>query len=139
MCRLLVCFCLLGCLITVTFCSTKKETTEKSVSSTNQKSDTVRIANDSLEYEVIIFEPGFNAWLATQRPRGHYGMAFLENRNRIWVREYNLRVQNPTNFDPDLYPLQIDYDFTIDYGYEVNYLLYHYLKYFQEKYNQNLR
>ena len=30
-------------------------------------SDTVRIANDSIEYEIIIIEPGFNAWLVTQR------------------------------------------------------------------------
>ena len=56
--------------------------------------DTIRIANDSLEYEVLIFEPGFNAWLATQPPRGYYGQSFLEGKNRIFVTEYYSRVRN---------------------------------------------
>ena len=37
------------------------------------KNDTVRIANDSLEYEVIIIDPGFTSWLAGRTyPRNYY-------------------------------------------------------------------
>lgn len=100
------------------------------------KNDTVRIANDSLEYEIIIIEPGFQSWLASQPPRGFYGIAKLEGKNRQFVAEYNNRVLQPNRYSRKLYAEQINYDPTIHYGYEVNYLLYNYFVYFQEKYNQ---
>lgn len=115
-------------------CSTTRNRT-KSISS-NTNSDTLRIANDSLEYEIMIIEPGFNSWLVTQRPRGFYTETFLENRNRIYVTEYNQRVLQPQRFDPLLYEQQINYDPTIHYGYEVNYLLYNYFIYFEQQFNQ---
>ncbi|MFT5750876.1 MAG: hypothetical protein ACI828_002423 [Flavobacteriales bacterium] len=102
-------------------------------------SDTLRIANDSLEYEIIIIEPGFNTWLVGQRPRGFYEQFWLENRNIFLVNEYNNRVLNSTQYDPNIYQLQIDYQRTIDYGYEVNYLLYNWLEFFQKQYKQKLR
>ncbi|GAL01544.1 hypothetical protein JCM19314_1327 [Nonlabens ulvanivorans] len=101
--------------------------------------DTLRIANDSLEYEVIIIEPGFNSWLATQPPRGFYSQSTLELRNDFYVREYNLRVNNSINYSPDLYVWRIDYDRKVDYGYEVNYLLYNYFLFFEKRYGQKLR
>lgn len=106
---------------------------------TNAISDTVRIANDSLAYEIIIIEPGFNQWLATQRPRGFYEQFWLENRNIFLVTEYNNRVINSTQFNPNLYLQQINYDRTVDYGYEVNYLLWNWFQFFQERYKQKLR
>ena len=104
-----------------------------------QEYDTIEIANDSLEYKIIILEIGFNSWLATQRPRGYYSQNYLENRNQILVAEYNNRVNQPSRFDPLLYPFKIEYNSNTDYGYEVNYLLYHYFLFFQQRYNQNLR
>lgn len=102
-------------------------------------SDTIRIANEELEYEVIIFEPGFNSWLASvARPRGYYSESFLEERNRLYVMEYNNRVLQPLRFNAGLYEMQINYDSNIRYGYEVNYLLYNYLTYFQIKNKQRL-
>ncbi len=106
------------------------------ISSSNTNSDTLRIANDSLEYEIMIIEPGFNSWIVTQRPRGFYTESFLENRNRIYVTEYNQRVLQPQRFDPLLYEQQINYDPVIHYGYEVNYLLYNYFIYFEQQFNQ---
>ena len=44
----------------------------------------------------------------------------------------------PHRFNPQLYELQIDYEPNIDYGYEVNYMLYNYFIYFQIKYKQRL-
>lgn len=116
--------------------STSKVTSKPS--NTDQQLDTIKIANDSLDYEIIILENGFNSWLATQRPRGFYTQNYLENRNRILVSEYNSRVNQPSRFNNQLYPFRIDYDFQTDYGYEVNYLLYHYFLFFQQKFNQKL-
>lgn len=102
--------------------------------------DTIKIQNDSLSYKLIIIEPGFNGWLATQRPRGFYEQSFLEVRNIHYVNAYNTRVLDRRNTkDRELYPFLIDYQAGIDYGYEVNYMLYHYFIYFEKKYNQNLR
>lgn len=107
--------------------------------SANNFNDTVRIANDSLEYEIIIIEPGFNQWLATQMPRGFNEQFWFENRNIFLVTEYNNRVLNPNQFDANLYLQQIDYKQNIDYGYEVNYLLWNWFQFFQERYKQKLR
>jgi len=103
------------------------------------KSDTVVIADDDTDYEIIIIEPGFNAWLnGTARPRGFHSQQFLEDRNALFVREWNLRNLQPQTYSPDLYLLRIDYDPLVDYGYEINYKLYNYFIYFQIKYNQQL-
>ena len=101
--------------------------------------DTVAIKNDSLEYEIIIMEIGFNTWLQSiAQPRGYYTQEFMENRNRIFVMNWNQRVLQPMRYNPNLYELQINYDPNVDYGYEVNYQLYNYFIYFQRKYNQRL-
>lgn len=103
----------------------------------NSENDTVRIANDSLEYEIIIIEPGFNLFINSYaRQRGYYSQSYLENKNSLIVPEYNQRVGNPQRYNPDLYMNQINYDPSIDYGYEVNYLLYNYFVYFSRNYNQ---
>lgn len=102
-------------------------------------SDTVRIANDELEYEIIIIEPGFNFWLESRAmPRNFYSQSYLESRNRVWVIEFNNRVMQPQRFNPNLYEMQIDYRNGIDYGYEVNYMLFNYLVFFQQAYKQQL-
>lgn len=103
------------------------------------KNDTIRIANEELEYEIIIIENGFNTWLASNaRPRGFYSLPYLENKNYFFVTEWNIRASQPQRYNPNLYEMRIDYDSTIHYGYEVNYLLYNYFIYFQRKYNQKL-
>ncbi|RXG16196.1 hypothetical protein DSM03_103382 [Leeuwenhoekiella aestuarii] len=99
--------------------------------------DTVRIANDSLEYEIIIIEPGYNTFLnSIARPEGFYAQNYLENKNRFLVPEYNQRVNQPFRYNNNLYPQQIDYNSSVDYGYEVNYKLYYYFVYFSRKYQQ---
>jgi len=99
--------------------------------------DTVRIANDSLEYEIIIIEPGFNLFInSIAKPEGYYSQQYLENKNRILVSDYNQRVRQPQVYNSDLYLQEINYDPNIDYGYEVNYLLYNYFVFFSRHYNQ---
>lgn len=94
--------------------------------------DTIRISNDKLEYEVIIIDGGFNSWFAAYaRPRFYYSQPYLEARNRVWVQEWNMRARQPESYNSSLFGMQIDYQNNIDYGYEVNYMLYNYLTYFQ--------
>lgn len=101
--------------------------------------DTLKLSDPESNYEIIIIEPGFNVWLqSVARPEGYYSQSFLENRNRVYVIEWNNRVLNPSRYNPRLYELQINYEPSIDYGYEVNYKLYNYFIYFQRKYNQRL-
>lgn len=123
-------------------CRTKTPTTnpDKNIAATNAKkgNDTVRIANDSLEYEVIIIDPGFNNWLYTRaKPRNFYTEDYMRARNLQWVTEWNFRVNQPQRYG-DMYQMRIDYYADIKYGYEVNYLLFNYLSYFQVANNQRL-
>ncbi len=117
--------------------SSKKVISDKALATT--KSDTVRIANDSLEYEVIIIDAGFSSWMSGRaKPRGFYGIDYLEGRNQLFVTEWNNRVLQPQRFEPMLYEMQINYDRNIRYGYEVNYLIYNYFIYFQLTNKQQL-
>ncbi|WP_041567223.1 DUF6146 family protein [Nonlabens dokdonensis] len=118
--------------------SSRKDTNNIKRQKTAIANDTIRIANDSLEYEITIIEPGFQFWLSSQPPRGYYAQSAMEITNNMRVIEYNLRVQNPLRYDPTLYPWRIAYDNKIDYGYEVNYMLHNYFLFFEQKYNQRL-
>ncbi len=120
-------------------CSTPKNNLATLPATAAVKGDTVRIANDSLEYEVIIIDPGFSTWLnSIALPRGYYSQFYLENKNRFYITEWNNRAQQPLRFDPNLYEMTINYDPQINYGYEVNYLIYNYMIYFQNRYQQRL-
>lgn len=114
-------------------------TDEERAAFSQVEGDTIEIANEETEYQIIIIEPGFNIWLQSiARPEGYYSQSFMESRNQLMVMEWNRRVLQPMQFNPNLYELQIDYQQGIDYGYEVNYKLYNYFIYFQRKYRQRL-
>lgn len=104
-----------------------------------QKEAPVVIANDSLEYEIIIIDPGFNNYLSSiAQPRNFYTQDYLENRNRAWVFTWNQRAQSPMQNTQNIYENIIDYQPNIDYGYEVNYLLFNYFLFAQRKYKMSL-
>ncbi|WP_299889662.1 DUF6146 family protein [uncultured Lacinutrix sp.] len=120
------------------------KTSKKSIDSIEDKpqaqvGDTLTISSDKLEYDIIIIEPGFSTWLASQaKPEGYYSQTYLENKNRRYVIEWNTRVLNPQRYSTSLYEMQINYQYNIDYGYDVNYKLYNYFIFFQNRYRQNL-
>lgn len=134
---------ILGLLLTIVACSTTSKNT-KTTGLTDSKSslavnDTVRIKNDSLQYEVIIIDNGFSTWLASRAlPRNYYSQSYLESKNQMFVSEWNSRVAQPQRYNPNLYEMTIDYSPAINYGYEVNYLIYNYMIYFQNTYKQKL-
>jgi signal peptidase I len=103
------------------------------------KGDTIKIANEDVEYEVIIIDAGFSSWLYSRAlPRNYHSLSYLENKNQWYVQEWNRRVLQPQRYDRNLYEMQINYDPSIRYGYEVNYLIYNYMIYFQNTYKQQL-
>ncbi|MUH34465.1 hypothetical protein D9O36_01305 [Zobellia amurskyensis] len=143
--RIYIAFSVIGLFVILiaSSCSSTKETVaisdDEKMAFRQKEGDTVKIASDDTEYEIIIIEPGFNFWLqSVARPRNFYTQSYMENRNNIFVTNYNQRVMQPFQYDPNLYELQINYNPHTDYGYEVNYKLYNYFIYFQRKYNQRL-
>jgi hypothetical protein len=105
----------------------------------NTVSDTIKISNPEMGYDIVIIEQGFNIWLETQaKPKFYFNQKSLENKNQRLVREWNARVLNPSQYKSDLYEMQINYQSGIDYGYDLNYKLYNYFIFFQNKYKQNL-
>jgi hypothetical protein len=126
-------------IVSIYSCKSNQSATDKTnIVSTATTNDTIRIANEELEYEIIIIEVGFDSWLVTQKPMWFYSNNTLAFKNHINVIEWNQRVINPTRFNSNLYEQMIDYDPTVDYGIEVNYKLFMYFKYFQERYKQRL-
>jgi hypothetical protein len=126
-------------LLAIIGCNTSKSSVSSADKSKTENNDTIKIANEELHYEVIIIEPGFDSWLhSTAHSRGYHSQTYLENKNYLYVTEWNNRVLQPQRYDPNLYEMSIDYNPSIDYGYEVNYLIYNYMIYFQNKYKQKL-
>jgi hypothetical protein len=120
-------------------CNSAKNSIAKTKTLNTVENDTIRIANDEIEYEILIIEPGFDTWLASRaKPKDFYTQQYLESKNSLYVTQWNNRALNTTRFDSKLYELQIDYNTSINYGYEVNYLLYNYFIFFQNTYKQNL-
>ena len=103
------------------------------------KEKPVVIANESLEYEITIIDIGFNNYLNTiAQPVGFYSQSYMEARNRVFVNTWNTRARNPLKYNPNIYENIIDYQPSIDYGYDVNYKLFNYFLFAQRKYKMSL-
>jgi len=116
-------------------CATSQTPTLKYLDEVNNQhksvfeNGSVKISNSDIEYEVIIIDNQFESWFARRsRPRGYHSKTFLESKNRQWIQSFNARSRaGVRGFD-----YTIDFQSNIDYGYEVNYMIYNYLLYFQE-------
>ena len=93
------------------------------------KADTV--SADSMEYRLIIMDPGFDSWLATKPSKDFYSNEYYAQKNRLYVAEWNQMYL--TSHNNDLYDNYIDYKPNTDYGIDINYRLYYYFRYFEEK------
>lgn len=113
-------------------------TSSKTIKSKNDLPEhAVRIANDSLEYEIIILDIGYDTYLnSIAKPMNYYSQSYYETKNRFYVTEWNIRNRNPLRYSSGIYENQIDYDFNTNYGLEVNYKLYNYFKFVEYKYKQ---
>lgn len=113
-------------------CNSTKKTTENEL-----PEGAVKIANEELEYEIIIIDPGFDTYLySVARPANFYSIDYYERNNARYVNEWNIRHRNPRQFDPNIYENEIIYNPRIRYGLDVNYKLFNYFKFVETRYNQ---
>jgi hypothetical protein len=91
------------------------------------------------EYEVVIFDTGFDRWFATHgRPVGFHSPQYYEMMNRRYVTAWNEKVSTHGFRMNSPFQQHINYDPNIDYGLEVNYKLYYYFKYIEDVYGRFL-
>jgi len=90
------------------------------------------LVKDSVEYELIVLDPGYETFLATQKPASFFSQEYYETWNYRYVTEWNMRHDNPLRYD-GLYETNIYYDPFTDYGLDLNYRLYYYFRFFEEK------
>ena len=107
-------------------------------SSEKNLEDAVIIENHSLEYQTIIFDPGFSIYLQTvAKPQNLYSQNYYENKNIFYVSEWNNRARSPLQYG-DFYGSIIDYDQNVNYGIEVNYKLFSYFQFIRHKHGIRL-
>ena len=84
------------------------------------------------EYEVSVFDPGFETWFATtwnsskDRSENYYAQW-----NNMYVSAWNYKVTQPNS--SGFFENTINYDPTIDYGIEVERKLYYYFRWVDTK------
>ena len=110
-------------------CSPSKKT-----GSANRQSS---IKSDSTEYEITIIDPEFDTWyLLNYSPAKEYGNEYYRNWNQIGVGNWN------DYFMEGKYSRIIEnhifYQYSIDYGIEVNRKLYWYFKFIEDNFKIRL-
>jgi hypothetical protein len=117
-----------GFILLSTFSFAKDKTT------TRQKDNSV--PDDSITYDLVVFEIGYETFLIQQLPMEFYSESYYKIRNTFYVAEWNIRyIENRlVGADQD----QIYYDPKIDYGIDLEYKLYYFFCYYEYKYNITL-
>jgi hypothetical protein len=97
---------------------------------------------DSIEYQLIVIDPGFSSWFETRRkPEWYYSLDYLESWNDRYVKAWNDNCRN-RNFQrqhPDNpFDEEIDYQQGTNYGLDLNYRLYHYFLFIEDTWGKIL-
>ena len=90
------------------------------------------------EYETIVFAPGYDTFLASQKSKKFYSESFLKTKNIQMVSEWNYRCNNPSIYNPKIYEASIDYSANTDYGLDVEYELYMFFRFMEKENNMSL-
>ncbi len=119
-------YLLLMVIVIVPSCSMQKKAAHVSITGEEgQKAD-------SISYELIILDPGFEIWFISQsRPVWYHSQSYLESWNRQYVSAWNTRVNSGRN--NRFFETYIDYQPLIDYGLELNHRLFYYFQYVEKK------
>lgn len=87
--------------------------------------------DDSTEYELIVFDQGFETWfLLKKSPALDHGLQYYKNWNRQYVDEWNYRSGISRFFSS-----QIDYNPNENYPIEIEHKLYYYFQYVEQELN----
>jgi len=91
---------------------------------------------DKHEYELIVMLLGYETYMATQLPMEYYSENYYKLWNQRYVVEWNIRFHlGPRR---DLFENEIFYNPFTNYGIELEYSLYHFFRFFEDKYNLTL-
>lgn len=83
---------------------------------------------DSVSYELIVLDPGFENWFITRaQPSNMRNQSYYESWNERYVDAWN--VQRVGFRYSQLIHGNIDYDRNTDYGLEINHKLFYYFMY----------
>lgn len=86
---------------------------------------------DSTEYELIVFDPGFETWyLIKNSPALYHSISYYKNWNRQYVDEWNFKSMS-SRYSRVL-GSQIEYDPLENYPMEIEHKLYYYFQYVEE-------
>jgi uncharacterized protein YcfL len=92
---------------------------------------------DSVYYELLVDEPGYDSWMATNsKPDWYHEKEYYRYWNLLYITEFNYRVLHSNTGHP--FDVMINYDQQTDYGPELEYKLYWYFKFIEDKYNTKL-
>jgi hypothetical protein len=105
-------------------CRTPGETARIQENNTNE--------TDTLEYELVIFDPDYERWFPRNaRPISFYDADYLASWNARLVTQWNTApMAGRASCRPTTY---LDYNTSIDYGKEFNYQLFNYFRYMYER------
>ena len=96
------------------------------------------LTTDSIEYELIDTEIGFESWLiSNSKPVWFYSHNYYRMWNIIYSNEWNYRCNNSVLYDTPFFYL-INYEREIDYNIDLDYKLYWYFKFIEDKYDVSL-
>lgn len=84
---------------------------------------------DSTQYELIVFDSGFDFWLAShQTVSTQHSNEYYQSMNHQYALEWNRRYASG---DPRINSY-IDYSLNKNYGFDFNYKLYMYFRFFED-------
>lgn len=89
---------------------------------------------DNKKLNFTFKDNGYSNWLKKQKSQRYFYQSSLEINNLQYVKEWNKRVNN-SSFNSELYTQQINYKLhsKVHYGMNVNYQLFMFFNYFEEK------
>ena len=130
-------FALVALIFIITSCGSSNANSKTDKKYSTLKFDKISSDNDSTEYEILIIDPGYDSFLATQKPANFYSQKYYENWNKYYVVDWNQKVQSSIYHSSryqSVFEMMIDYNPHIDYGMEVNYKLYYYFMFVEKRY-----
>ncbi len=84
---------------------------------------------DSAQYELIVFDSGFDFWLSSHQVLAtRHSNEYYQSMNYQYANEWNRRYASG---DPQINSY-IDYSINKNYGFEFNYKLYMYFRFFED-------
>ena len=94
-----------------------------------QKSKAPKIkSDDSTEYELLVFDVEFETWYTLHdSPALSRSKQFYHDWNTQYVQEWNNKVISSRH--SEIFGDQIDYEFNVDYPFEIEHKLFYYFQY----------